>query len=99
VHLGTLPDLESAIDKALTQVRRALASGMETMDGSSARPQLETLERELAAQKAFVSKRGSVDREWLQTTIRWVIEWVPDDELTLVASLGAIARAAPPDLS
>jgi hypothetical protein len=97
--LGTLPDLESAIDKALTQVRRAIASGMETTDGSSARPQLEKLERELAAQKGFVAKRGSVDREWLQTTIRWVVEWVPDDELTLVASLGAIARAAPPGLS
>lgn len=97
--MGTLPDLERAIDKALTQVRRAIASGMETTNGSSARVQLEKLERELTAQRAFASEHGSVDREWLQTTVRSVIEWVPDDELTLVAALGAIARAAPPGLS
>ena len=36
--MGTLPDLESAIDKALTQVRRAIASRMGTTDGSSTRP-------------------------------------------------------------
>jgi hypothetical protein len=99
VHLGTLPDLEGAIDKALTQVQRALASGMETTDGSSARPQLEKLGHELADQRSYASDHGSIDREWLQTTIRWVVEWVPDDELTLVAALGAIARVAPPDLS
>lgn len=92
--MSKLPDLESAIDKALTQVRRAIAAGMETSDGSSGQPQLERLERELTAQRAYASERGAVDREWLQTTIRWVIEWAPDDELTLIAALGAIARAA-----
>lgn len=99
VRLAKLPDLESAVDKALTQVRRAIASGMETSDGSSARPQLEKLERELTAQRAFAAEHGSVDREWLQSTIRSVIEWIPDDDLTLIVALGAIARASPPGLS
>ena len=97
--MAKLPELESAIDKALTQVRLAIASGMETSDGSTAGPQLEKLERELTAQRAYAAERGSVDRDWLQSTIRWVIEWVPDDELTLVAALGAIARATPSGLS
>jgi hypothetical protein len=97
--LAKLADLESAIAKALKQVRRAIASGMETSDGGSARSHLEQLERELTAQRAYALEHGSVDRESLQTTIRRVIEWVPDDELTLVAALGAIARATPPALS
>lgn len=89
--------LESAIDKALTQVRRAIAVGMEASDGSSARLRLEKLERELTAQRAYASERGSIDREWFQKTIRWVVEWVPDEELTLIAALGRIVRAAPPE--
>jgi hypothetical protein len=97
--LGRLPDLERAIDKALTRVQRAIASGMETSDGSSALTQLEKLRQGLTDQRAYASDHGSIDREWLHATIRWVIEWVPDDELALVAALGAIARVDPPDLS
>ena len=92
-------DLESAIDTALRQVRRAIASGMKTPDGSSARPHLEKLQQELTAQRAHALERGSVDREWFQKTVRWVVEWVPDDELTLVAALGGIVRSAPNALS
>ena len=99
VHLGKLPELESAIDKALTQVRRAITAGMETSDGSTAGPQLVKLERELTAQRAYASEHGSVDRDWLQSTIRGVIQWVPDEDLTLIAALGGIARANPPALS
>ena len=60
---------------------------------------LAKLERELTAQRAYASEHGSVDRDWLQSTIRGVIEWVPDDDLTLIAALGGIARASPPALS
>lgn len=90
-------ELQSAFDKALKQVQRAIASGMEASDGSSALAHLERLERELRAQRASSLERGSLDREWFQNTIRWVIEWIPDDELTLVAALGQIVRAAPPE--
>jgi hypothetical protein len=68
---------------------------MKGSDGSSALPHLERLERELRAQQANALERGSLDRDWLQKTVRWVVEWVPDDELKLLAALGAIARAAP----
>jgi hypothetical protein len=89
-------DLESAFDKALTQIRRSISSGMKTSGGSSARPQLETLETELKREQVKALERGGVDREWLQKTVRWVVEWVPDTNLTLVAALGRIVRAAPP---
>jgi hypothetical protein len=72
---------------------------MKTSGGSSARPQLETLESELRREQAKVRERGILDREWLQKTVRWVVEWVPDKELTLLAALGGIARSAPPALS
>jgi len=91
-HLATPADLESAFDTALTQVQRSIASGMKTSDGSSARPQLERLERELRAQRANALERGSVDHEWVQKTVRWVVEWVPDNEITLIAALGRIVR-------
>jgi hypothetical protein len=37
-----------------------------------------------------------VDRDWFQQTVRWVTEWVPDTEITLIAALGRIARAVSP---
>jgi hypothetical protein len=72
---------------------------MNTSDGSSARPQLEMLETELRRERAKALQIGMVDREWLQKTVRWVVEWVPDTELTLLAALGSIARATPTALS
>jgi len=92
-------DLESAFDKALTQVQRSIASEMKTSGGSSARPQLEKLEREITAQRTKAVEGGTVDREWLQRTVRWVVEWVPDTDMTLVAALGRIARTAPPSVA
>ena len=56
------------------------------------------LEKELKKERALALERQTVDRDWLQKTVRWVVEWVPDTELALVAALGAIVRAAPADL-
>ena len=39
-------ELEVAFEAALTHVERPLAGGMKTMNGDSARPQLEKLERD-----------------------------------------------------
>ena len=91
--------LENAFDAALALVGRLRTAGMETMEGEPAGPELEKLEAELQRERDNALQRGTLDREWFQKTVRWVIEWVPDDELTLVAALGAIARAAPPALS
>jgi hypothetical protein len=90
-------DLEVAFDTALTLVERLIASGAKTSEGSSALLQLERLERELRAQRTSALERGNVDRDWFRKTVRWVVDWVPDDELTLVAALGRIVRAAPPE--
>ena len=95
--MGKPVDLEVAFDTALTLVQRLIASEARTSEGSSALPQLEKLERELRAQRANALKRGNVDRDWFRKTVRWVVEWVPDDDLSLVAALGRIVRAAPPE--
>jgi hypothetical protein len=92
-------DLESAFDEALRHVRRSLAGNMNTIDGASARPQLEKLEQELRVQRAAALERGAVNREWFEKTVRWVVEWLPDTELTLIAALGRIVRVQPPALS
>jgi hypothetical protein len=89
-------ELERAFDTALAQVTRLLRADISTVKGDSARPQLERLEHELRRERASSVERGTVDREWFQKTVRWLVEWVPDNELTLVASLGGILRAAPP---
>ena len=92
-------DLENAFDDALAHVARLIRADMRTADGDSARTQLEELEKQLKRERAKAVERRTVDREWFQKTVRWVIEWVPDDELTLVAALGAMARATPSGLS
>ena len=97
--MSTIQELEVAFNAALTHVERSIANGLKTMDSESARPQLEKLERELRVQRDEALKRGSVDRDWFQQTVRWVTEWVPDTEITLIAALGRIVRAIPPPLS
>jgi hypothetical protein len=88
--------LQLAFDLALARVERLLGSDMKTAKGASARAQLEKLEKELKQERALALERQTVDREWLQRTVRWVVEWVPDKELALLAALGGIARATPP---
>ena len=92
-------ELQRAFDGALAQVERLLRNGMKTADGSLARPQLERLRDELKEERANATGRGAVDREWFQKTVRWVVEWVPDAELTLVAALGQIVRVSTPPAS
>ena len=87
------PDLASAFDTALRQVARALSDGMCTADGTPARPQLEQLRTELEAQRAIALDAGIVDPLWVRETVRRVADWSPESELSLLAALGAIARA------
>jgi len=94
----TKPQLQLAFDLALARVERLLANDMKTVKGVSARRQLEQLEKELKQERTLALQRETVDRVWLQRTVRWVVEWVPDKELALLAALGAIVRAAPADL-
>ena len=97
--MGRQAELEKAFDAALAQIERLLRSGIETVEGASAQPKLEELAKELKRERANALARHSIDRDWLQRTVRSVVEWLPDTELTLVAALGAIVRAAPTPLS
>jgi hypothetical protein len=93
--LATTAELKSAFDAAIAQTRKCLKSGMKTVGGEPAAPYLEKLREELTLERTRALERGSVDREWFQKTVRGLIEWAPETELSLVAALGRIARATP----
>jgi hypothetical protein len=63
--------------------------------GEAAEPYLTKLGDELRLERARAIERGTVDREWFQATVRWLVEWVPETELALIASLGRIVRVTP----
>jgi len=88
-------ELEKAFDGAIAQVQLLLTTGMKASDGTSASPQLEKLREELKRERAGALERGAVDQEWIKKTVRWVVEWVPDTKLSLIAALGRIVRAKP----
>lgn len=88
-------ELQSAFDAAIAQVQACLSAGMTTESGESAQPQLEELERELRNQRQHVVEGGAFDQAWFQKTLRALVDWLPDTELTLIAALGRIARARP----
>jgi hypothetical protein len=88
-------ELTSAFDAAIGQVAKCIKAQMPAIGGESAEPYLRKLEAELKTERARAVERGTVDRDWFQTTVQWLVEWVPETELTLIAALGRIARAGP----
>ena len=82
-------DLDGAIDAALGTIDRALAREMRTIDGDSAASRLEHLRDELCA----VRTRGEVTADELRAMIRAVAKWAPEDDVSLLSSLGMIVRA------
>jgi hypothetical protein len=93
--LSTTAELESAFDAAIAQAQKSIKTGMKTLAGEPAGPYLTKLKEELLLERARAVKRGAIDREWFQRTVRGLVEWVPETELTLIAAMGRIARAAP----
>jgi hypothetical protein len=92
-------DVEIAFDAAIEQVHRAMSAGLLADDGGPITDKLGQLEFRLRAERANAIERQTVDREWVQKTIRWVVEWVPESDLTILAALGRIARLTSPGVS
>jgi hypothetical protein len=88
-------DLESAFDEAIAHTREWMAAGMTTINGDDAHAQLERLADELTVERERAIERRAIDRAWVQNTVRWLVEWAPESDLTLIAALGRIARIAP----
>jgi hypothetical protein len=82
-------DLGAAIDAAVRAVDKALAGDMQGADGEPAASHLERLRIRLVAMR----DRGTVDGDELRHMIRSVANWAPEDDVSLLGSLGAIARA------
>ena len=85
--------LAEAFDAAIEATRNCRAAQMISVDGSSAEGNLNRLEQELNEERTRAVARGSVDKEWFQKTVRWLVQWVPESDLTLIAALGGIVRA------
>ena len=92
-------DIESAFDAAIDLVTRASRTGLSTPDGHSVTEQLGQLEFRLRTERAKALERGTVDPDWIQKTVRWVVEWMPESNLTIIAALGRIARIRATGLS
>ena len=84
--------IAAAFDRAIAAVDRAAARKMRGRDGELAEAQLERLRARLAAERTASLQRGSVDPAWVGPVIRWVVEWAPESDLSLLAALGGIAR-------
>jgi len=92
-------EIETAFDAALDQVARAATTGLSAPDGRSVLEQLGQLEFRLRTERAKALERGTTDRDWVQKTVRWVVEWMPESNLTIIAALGGIARIRDAGLS
>jgi hypothetical protein len=92
-------DFAIAFDAAIDQIQRAMSAGLTADDGRSIMDKLGQLEFRLQSERANAIERRGVDREWVQKTIRWVVEWAPESDLTILAALGRIARLASPGVS
>jgi hypothetical protein len=86
------PTSIDAIDAAIAAVHRLRTDGLRTAAGDTAAGHLDRLLDELTARRREAAAGGTVDRAWVGATVRWVAEWLPEDELPLLARLGAIAR-------
>src|SRR6476469_6255172 len=89
------PELNEAFQRAIEVARNCRAAGMTCVDSSSALANLDRLEQDLIAERSRALERGSVDKDWFQKTLRWLVEWIPETDTTLIAALGRIARAKP----
>jgi hypothetical protein len=78
-----------AIDSAVRAIDNALANDMQGADGEPAASHLQRLRIRLLAMR----DRGAVDADELRHMIRSVASWAPQDDVSLLGSLGAIARA------
>jgi len=88
-------DLEFAFDAAIAQTQKCIETGLVTARGEEARGRLEKLEEELKRERERAAHLGAIDHEWFRQTIRSLVEWLPETELTLIAALGRIVRANP----
>ena len=90
--------LAAAFDGAIRRVERLLVAHADATPGSPEvapiATQLARLRAELLAERVVAIARGAADPGWVRQIVRDVAAWAPEDEITLLAALGAIARLA-----
>lgn len=86
--------LLAAFDRAIARVDTLLVEGARTRDGGDAGPALAGLRTDLVARREAAASGAGVERAWVAQAVRAVAAWTPDEELPLIAALGALARLA-----
>ena len=88
------PAVLRALDAALDVVERAERRGLRTRDDAPADPELARLRQGLAAERDRVRNGGAADVTALGALVRDVAGWTPENEIRLLAALGAVVQAA-----
>lgn len=88
-------ELGAAFDAAIDEVKRTGGKGITTLAGTPGVTEVNQLVTELQAERGRALDRGYVDREWFQKTLKWVVSWLPESDLTVIAALGRIVRVQP----
>lgn len=86
------PAFIRSFDAALDAIDAALRSRLRTRDGGPADVQLTRLRIALVAERDAAAARGSVDRAAIGALVRELVTWYPDDQVKLIAAIGAVAR-------
>ena len=89
--------IQAAFAHALAEIDRAERRGQRTRDGVPAAIELRRLRERLELARDAATSRGAVDAGEIGTLVREVAAWYPDDQIQLIAALGAIVRASTAD--
>ena len=83
--------IATAFDRALAEVDRAGRRGLRTRDGAPADPQIAALRAQLERAREASLTRGAIDVAAIGALVREVAAWYPEDQVQLLAALGALA--------
>jgi hypothetical protein len=87
-----MTELATAFDRAIQAIERAQSAGMLTLGGKPATQQLGKLHADILSHRDECVARGVVDAEWIRGLVRSVADWAPESDVSLLSTLGAIAR-------
>jgi len=83
--------IAAAFDRALAEVDRAGRRGLRTREGASADAELAELRAQLQRAREAALERGAIDVATIGALVREVARWYPEDQVQLIAALGALA--------
>lgn len=84
--------IAAAFDHALQEVDRAERRGLRTRDGVPADRQLAELRGKLERARDAALAESAIDVATIGALVRELVSWYPEDQVHLIAVLGALAK-------